>query len=186
MNCSRAAQWLQLYIDGRLEAKRLAPLESHLQQCPRCARDLAQLERMRGALVATVATPEPPDLERTIRARIAAYEASRIALAAARQADQAERAAWRERRWQVAAIATILALTYFLLPTSAHASLGTTLNRGLPGIVQALTSPGPDSVAWAAWVAGAMVVLLLTVYLMRADASAGLRRSIADRWPQLW
>jgi hypothetical protein len=125
----------------------------------------------------------PPDLERAILARIAAYEATRIATA---ESHRVNRIARRERLWQAAAVVAVLVLAYFLLPSSAQSSLDTTLNHGVPGIVQTLTSPGPDSVAWAAWAAGALAALLLTVYLARADASAGLRRSIADRLPQLW
>jgi anti-sigma factor RsiW len=183
MRCSQAVEWLQLYVDDRLELSHLAQLERHVHQCPSCQRELAAIERVRAVLTPDEAVAEPADLERVIRARITLYELQRTAEAAERQA---RRLAWRERSWQVAALVSILVLTYLLLPSATQSSLNATLYHGLPGLLDALTAPGPDSVAWAAWAVGALAVLSLAVYLARADASAGLRRSIAERLPQLW
>jgi anti-sigma factor RsiW len=181
MRCSQATDWLQLYLDGRLHVNRLAKLEAHLRSCPRCRQELATLERIRVSLREGEAVVEPPTLERAILARIAAFEAAR-----ASAAESANAAGWRERKWQIAALVALIALMYYLLPSATLTSLSGTLSHGLPGIVGALTTPGPDSVAWAAWAVGALAVLVLAVRFARADASAGLRRSIAERLPQLW
>jgi anti-sigma factor RsiW len=182
MRCSQVATWLQLYLDDRLHISRLAKLEAHLRECPRCHSDLATLEEIRATLAERESVAEPPNLERVILARIAAYEAARFT--AAESANAA--AGWRERRWQVAALVALVAIIYWLLPSATQANLALTFSRGLPGIVGALTAPGPNSVAWAAWAVGALAVLVLAVRFARADVSAGLRRSIAQRLPQLW
>ncbi|MBF6590138.1 MAG: zf-HC2 domain-containing protein [Ktedonobacterales bacterium] len=182
MRCSQATERLQVYIDGRLDARQLAPLERHLQSCSRCRQHLVSFEVIRSALATREeAVIEPPDLAPVIMRRIAALEAPRAAALA-----PAATPGWRERTWQMVALVAALALAVLLLPPGAQSNLTETVNRGLPGLLQALTAPGPDSVAWAAWAVGAFVVLLLAFRFARAEASASLRRSIAQRLPQLW
>jgi predicted anti-sigma-YlaC factor YlaD len=36
MNCRKASRWISLELDGELDGSRLARLEEHLGQCPRC------------------------------------------------------------------------------------------------------------------------------------------------------
>jgi anti-sigma factor RsiW len=86
MNCSQYADWLQLSVDGRLDAGRQRSLDAHLAVCAMCQHDYALLEEVRDAL----AMPVVADVDFTdaIRGRIARYEQ---AAAARRERQQAFR-----------------------------------------------------------------------------------------------
>src|SRR5215470_15658355 len=79
MRCARAMTLLQLYVDGRLKAGHLAPLETHLDGCGRCRSELAVLEAICASAADGEAVVEPADLTGRILARLAAYETRRSA-----------------------------------------------------------------------------------------------------------
>ena len=54
MNCSQYADWLQLSVDGRLDAAQQRSLDAHLAVCAECQHDYALLEEVRDALAMPV------------------------------------------------------------------------------------------------------------------------------------
>ena len=69
MKCVQYADWLQLSVDGRLDADRQCTMDAHLAACAACQHDYALLEEVRDAL-AMPAVAEI-DLTAAIRGRIA-------------------------------------------------------------------------------------------------------------------
>jgi anti-sigma factor RsiW len=182
MTCKRAAYWLQLYIDGRLERTRLARLEQHLAICGACPQELALLEQIRDGARASELVAEPAELTERILYRIAAYEA--------RHAARAEEWLPGVPRWAIGWRSAVVALLVFaalaLLQPGAFATLSDTLSRHATNAYTLLMAPGPDAISWGVWVGGLVAALLLTVWFARADASSAWRRAISERLPQLW
>lgn len=178
MSCSQATNWLQHYIDGRLDVSRLVHLERHLRTCNACRDDLALFELLRASLAEDERATAAPDLTPLIMQRIAVHEIQR---AAARVTP-----AWHDRRWQVAALTIALGIALVLFNPGLTANLTGTLNHGFPGVVAALTAPGPESAPWGVWLAGAIAVVILLLRFTRADAYTSWRRALAERLPQLW
>jgi predicted anti-sigma-YlaC factor YlaD len=183
MTCKKAAYWLQLYIDGRLDRSRLARLEQHLHACAACREDRVVLEQIRACACEGELVAEPADLTERVLARIAAYEARR-----ARSAEDwlsgipAWALSWRSI---VVAMAVVVALA-FLFEPRAFARLSASLSSQATSIYALLMMPGPDSISWGIWAGGVAAALMLAVWFARADASSSLRRAIAERLPQLW
>ena len=196
MRCGQASGWISLYLDGRLDVRRLGRLERHLMSCEECRRDLARLRLAQAALREERIVEEPANLHEAVMRRIAAYEAQRASEAAmARQrtaARQAERRARRTQAWRAAGVRRALALVVALVAFVIWAQIATpNLLSGMaehlgPNVLQLLFTPGPDEVAWSLWIAGAVLAVAIFTWLARADASEELRRALADRLPQLW
>ena len=84
MSCVRARHWLQLYIDDRLDPRRLQKLEVHVGVCASCRHELAVLEQIAAGLhVGLVA--EPADLHDRVMHRIAEAEIRRAAARASQE-----------------------------------------------------------------------------------------------------
>lgn len=49
-DCERCRQWIKDYLGGELDPSDLAPMEAHLEGCPACVREKADLERTLGCL----------------------------------------------------------------------------------------------------------------------------------------
>lgn len=178
MRCTQAQPRLQLYLDGRLDVRQLTPLQEHIRQCAACRNELVLLEAVCEAVARQDPMGDAPDLAPRVMARIAALEAHRAAPASAR-------AARGVRSWQgVAALITLVALWLIGRPGS-QGLLTATMSRTASALVQTLLSPGPDSIAWAAWVVGAMTMLVLAFRFMRVEATSAWR-ALAQRLPQLW
>ncbi|MGH2502264.1 MAG: anti-sigma factor family protein, partial [Ktedonobacterales bacterium] len=99
MKCGRASAWMSLYVDGRLDVRRLNQLEQHLMGCPECRRDLARLRLMQSALSEERLVDEPVGLHESVLRRISAFEAQQASAAAmerqrvaARKAAKAQKA----------------------------------------------------------------------------------------------
>ena len=196
MRCGQASGWISLYLDGRLDVRRLGRLESHLMSCAECRRDLARLRLVQTALHEEQPVEEPANLNEAVMRRIAAYEARRASVAAmARQraaALRAERRAQRAQVWRGVGARRALALVVALAALAVWAQMATpNLLPGMaerlgPNVLQLLFTPGPDEIAWSVWIAGVALALAIFTWLARADASEELRRALADRLPQLW
>ncbi len=183
MTCKKAAYWLQLYIDGRLERSRLAHLEQHLTACDRCREELTLLEQIRDCAQESELVAEPTDLTERILDRVAAFEAHR-----ARRAEE-----WLPGvpqwalGWRSAVLAMLILLALIVLAEpGALARVSDTLANHATSAYTLLLMPGPDSISWGIWVGGVAAALALTVWFVRADASSAWRRAISQRLPQLW
>jgi anti-sigma factor RsiW len=205
MKCGRASAWMSLYVDGRLDVRRLNQLEQHLMGCPECRRDLARLRLMQSALSEERLVDEPVGLHGSVMRRISAFEAQQASAAAmerqrvaARKAAKAQKA---ERKVSGAqpglgglgiGARRALALVGALLLVFAWAQLtqptllpGAAQHLG-PNLLQLLVTPGPYQIAWSVWIAGAALALGIFTWFARTDASEELRRALAERLPQLW
>lgn len=60
MKCQEARKMLSAFHDGELPADRRVAVEVHVESCPRCAAELAQLRRL-SELAASLDAPPPPD-----------------------------------------------------------------------------------------------------------------------------
>lgn len=183
MTCKKAAYWLQLYLDGRLDRSHLARLEQHLQSCMACREDRILFEQIREGASEGELVAEPADLTERVVARVAAYEASRASSPEEWLAGVPQWAlSWRSAAF---ALVVVVALTYLAAPRE-FMRLSESLAGAATVAYSLLLAPGPDSISWGIWAAGCAVALMLTVWLVRADASSALRRAIAQRLPQLW
>jgi hypothetical protein len=183
MNCSRAEKLLNLYVDGRLDVRRLPLLEEHVHSCAVCRAKLAVFEAVRESLADDRPVAEPPGLTERILARVAAFEARRVA-APARQFTL---------RWAdgllAALLATLTTLLFILLDPSLRASLPQDISRAFPGVVALLNVSGPGSIAWVAWIVWVAAGLALTIWFAGAEVRSSWRRSLSERipqFPQLW
>jgi len=195
MRCGQASGWISLYLDGRLDVRRLGRLERHLMSCAECRRDLARLRLVQVALREEQSVEEPAALNEAVMRRIAAYEAQRAsdaALARQRAALRAERRTRRAQAWRAVGARRALALVVAGAALAVWAQMvAPTLISGMaerlgPNVLQLLFTPGPDEIAWSVWIAGAGLALAIFTWLARADASEELRRALAERLPQLW
>lgn len=66
MQCENAIELLSVYHDGELSAEERAALEVHLETCPRCAAELAELRRL-SELTSKLDDPQP---KRELRDRV--------------------------------------------------------------------------------------------------------------------
>lgn len=179
MTCSRARTWLQLYVDGRIEARRLGPLEAHLRGCAACRHELSMLETVCESLSELPTVAEPVGLTNLILARIAAFEV-RQAAADVRQFGL---------RWADALLAALLAtmttLLFVLVDPSLRATVPSLVSHSFPAFVALLTKSGPGSIAWIAWIVWLTVGFGLAFWLAGAEVRSTWRRSVSQHLPQL-
>ncbi|HKT40608.1 MAG TPA: zf-HC2 domain-containing protein, partial [Ktedonobacterales bacterium] len=143
MKCEQYADWLQLSVDGRLDAIRQRSLDAHLAVCAACRHDYALLEEVRDALAMPVVADI--DLTDAIRQRVARYELL--------MADRRERIrAFRRDMLRNSAIILVLLMLVvaFLQPGLWHSATDS-VQRTWPQVVMLAMSPGPYSIAWAIW-----------------------------------
>lgn len=187
MTCKKAAYWLQLYIDGRLDPARHTHVEHHLATCPACRRELALLECVRTVAGENDLIAEPADLTQRVLDRVAAHEAQRAARAQDWLAGAAGRAAnWRAANWRAIALALVALAALALLEPGNASAFTSALSQHIESAYVLLLTPGPDSISWGVWGAGGLIAGAFTVWFARADAPSGVRRAIAQRLPQLW
>lgn len=60
MRCQRARRLLSAYLDGEVDPRRRARLESHLAGCATCSAELARLRAQWDRLAEVEQVPEPP------------------------------------------------------------------------------------------------------------------------------
>lgn len=177
MTCKRASTWLQLYVDGRLNVRRLVWLEEHLESCRACREDLDVLEAICHGSAALAYAYEPADLTERIMRRVAAVERRRAA---------AGRGAFG-LGWADGLLASLLATVMtalFLwfqpaLSQQASAALVSNLLALDRGVVE-LVNTWSAWVVWAVWVGAG---LGLALWFAGGEVRAGWRRALADRLP---
>lgn len=182
MTCKKAARLLQLYTDGRLPRAQHASLERHLAECAACREESALLDHIVRAARDEELIPEPADLTQRVLDRIAVYEARR---AARTQEWMPAPARWAVG-WRAVLAAMMVLAALALLQPGAFATFTQALSRHAELAYNLLMTPGPDSISWWVWAAGALVVGVFMLWFVRAEASAGWRRAISQRFPQLW
>ncbi|HEU4593090.1 MAG TPA: zf-HC2 domain-containing protein [Steroidobacteraceae bacterium] len=66
MKCEEARPLIESYLDGELDRGEVDRIEAHLSGCAHCRAELAELERLRGALRALPRQPAPAQLRRRL------------------------------------------------------------------------------------------------------------------------
>lgn len=178
MTCTHASRQIQLYVDGRLAPRALAPLEAHLAGCAACRAELEALEMICASLVELPLEPEPRNLTALVLARVAGYEAQRTR----------ERERQFSLHWADALLAALLAsvatLGFVLLDPALRATFPAAFSHAFPALVSLLGAPGPGSIAWIAWIVWVFAGLGLAVWFAGSEARATWRRSITERIPR--
>src|SRR5262245_12048162 len=135
MRCTRAVTLLQLYVDGRLEARYLAPLEAHLDSCVRCRDELALLEAICASASEAEALIVPPDLTEHILARVTMSQSRR---SAATMSGFGLR--WADAL-RAALLATATTCLFILLSPALRLSVGNEISHSFPEVVALLLAP---------------------------------------------
>jgi anti-sigma factor RsiW len=178
MTCAGVEQWLQLYLDGRLDARRLPALERHLAHCAACQADLGRLELVREALTVGALMQQPPDLSPTIMRRVADLEARRAAIVGQRSFAPG----WGDGA--LAAILATLATAIFLIFQPAlRQAAATTGGHVLDAAERAVGLVVMGSSSWLAWFVWVLAGLCLTIWLAGSEVRAGWRRALMERLP---
>ena len=72
MNCERVRERMMEWLDGRIDPATATELKAHIDQCPECQRELAQLRQMVTLLEVPAAVRPSPALRRGVLAAIEA------------------------------------------------------------------------------------------------------------------
>ena len=68
MNCREIQTLIHGYVDGELDLTKSPEIEQHLQECPECARDYANLQSIRAAIKdSDLYSRTPPGLAKRVR-----------------------------------------------------------------------------------------------------------------------
>ncbi len=70
MRCSKAEKFLSPYIDGELEARETALLESHLAQCEKCAGKFEEATQLRELFMSAERFPAPNNFSAEVMERV--------------------------------------------------------------------------------------------------------------------
>lgn len=187
--CRRANVWLQLYVDGRLDPRRLPALEQHLDACAECRAALSAYEVVAQSAGMPEGAPEPAQLTALILARIAAYEAQK-------QSHGQTVAAQRRQfalRWADALLAAMLATVSTLLFALLNPGVREAMAHTFPLAATMLGAPGPGAIAWSAWIVWIASGTGLTLVLAGGEVRTAWRKRLIARlgqwqrpqWPTL-
>jgi predicted anti-sigma-YlaC factor YlaD len=178
MTCKRASAWLQLYVDGRLDMRRLVRLEEHLDACQACREDLDVLEAICHGAATLDTAYEPADLTAHVMRRVADLEARR--LAAGRRGFGL---GWADALLAGLLATVMTALFLWFQPALSQEASAAVMRSVLTadrGIAEMLST-------WSAWVVWAVWVgagLALAIWFAGSEVRAGWRRTLAERLPR--
>ena len=71
MNCSKAHQQLQYYVDGQLSIRQIHLLEAHISSCTACQNELSLLQEVVDSLYDLQSVTEPTYMTLRIMERVA-------------------------------------------------------------------------------------------------------------------
>ena len=106
--CPRVQGLLEAFYEGLLSSRQAEIVAAHVQQCPSCSRELAQIEKIAMALAAVPETEPGAEIVHRISTRVAALPAP---MSGRRQA-----AGWRRVEVLAAACVALLAIWRYALP----------------------------------------------------------------------
>lgn len=181
MSCERITMWIQLYLDGRLDMRRLTRLEHHLAGCADCRHELEQMEAICQAAAAPVAAlgvSESAELTHAVMARIALVETRR---------EQARQCVEFSPGWGDALLAALLATLATALLLALQPALrqpvaqllGEALDN-MRHVLMVRLGDSPEWLAWVVWVGGGV---LLALAFAGAEVRANWRRTLLARLP---
>lgn len=121
MNCDDAKQLIMAYLDGELPSEEVSRLKEHLAACTACGRELAEQQRLIGAIKALPRAPAPESLARNISAAIVA-----------RPSGTARGFAWLKRYGALAASLAIAMVAAVLIAKSHKGADATRQTKDAP------------------------------------------------------
>ena len=197
MTCSRAQEWMQLYLDKRLSLTRIRALERHMERCEQCRAEWMLLEDVAAGVHSLEHIIEPAELTEAVMTRIAAVTAQpplETPAALQRQKQRVVRVApFHLAAWDIllsTILATLVVLGFVLAQPVLRDTLGTLVNPAIAaslGVFQALFSPNdglvPFWLVWALWVGLGIAITLLVA---GSEIRSLWRQRIRERLPQTW
>ncbi|HEV7125817.1 MAG TPA: zf-HC2 domain-containing protein [Ktedonobacterales bacterium] len=176
MNCSQAEWWMQLYVDGRLDTRRLAQLEPHIQTCASCREDLALLELVSRTASAHVEVREPDGLTAAILLRVAELEARNARKPHVFEPGLVD-------ALLAATLATLVTAGFLLFQPVLRQAVSQALAHALLGVNHTAIAALGDSPGWLAWAVCIMLGLLLALAFAGGEVRATWRRNLMTRLP---
>lgn len=178
MTCARARIWIQLYLDGRLDAVRLARLQGHVAECAACREELAVLEMFCQGAVAESIAGQPVDVTDVVMARIADFEERR----AAAGVTSGFALAWADA--VLAAVLATLATGLFLFfQPSLWRMSSTAASRALGALGHDIADQLATWSPWVAWIVCVGLGMALTIWFAGGEVRAGWRKALMARLP---
>lgn len=181
MSCGRMMRWIQLYLDGRLETRRLARLEHHLAECVDCRDELDQMQAICQAAavpVTVLGVRESADLTNAVMTRIALLETRR-----ARSRQGAEFTPGWGDALLAAMLATLATAVLLALQPSLWHPVSLAFGHALDTMRHSLMVRLGDSPEWLAWVVWVGGGVLLALAFAGAEVRANWRRTLLARLP---
>lgn len=176
MKCAQAEQWLQLYVDDRLESRRLAALERHLQTCDPCQQDLVLLRFVSHAVASPAPVREPDGLTEAIMCRVAQAQTHSAS------APRVFEPAWVDAVL-AAVLATLATACFLVFQPALRAALARNLDQALLALNHTAVGALGDSPGWLAWGVCIGLGLLLTLAFAGGEVRAAWWRNLMTRLP---
>ena len=127
-----ATHWLGAYLDGELRGLRLRWVESHLEECAVCGRELEALVRLRTLLLESPAMEAATPPERFV---------AQVALRLPHRQEQPPAQRALELSWRMVPVGLLLTLAFVQTAFTIAGVLQVALSMGLGGDVAALLLP---------------------------------------------
>ena len=197
MTCSRAQEWMQLYLDNRLSLSRIRTLEHHMERCEQCRAEWMLLEDVVAGIHSLEHVIEPAGLTEVVMARIAAATAQPPLEPSAALQWQKQRPL-RAAPFHLAArdiilstiLATLLVLSFVLAQPALRDTLSTLVNPAIAAglsVFQALFSPNDGIVPlWLVWALWVILGISITLFVAGSEIRSLWRQRIRERLPQTW
>jgi hypothetical protein len=173
MTCRRAGYWLQLSLDDRLDLRRRARLEEHLEGCPTCRDDLLLLGVVCQGAMGPEDAPDSAELTRAIMERVAELERRRAAVARR----PAFAPAWADALL-AGGLATLVTALFLVFQPGLRLALATPLARSLLPLERGADALAGTLAGWVAWVVWGAIGLSLAIYFAGSEVRTSWRRML--------
>jgi anti-sigma factor RsiW len=170
---------MQLSIDGRLDTRRQAQLDQHLQICASCREDLALLELVSRTASAHVEIHEPDGLTESIMRRVAESEAHNAHSTASRYLFEPS----LRDGVLAATLATVATVGFLLFQPVLRQAVFQAVAQALLDVNRATIAALSDSPGWLAWAVCILLGLLLALAFAGGEVRATWRRNLMTRLP---
>jgi hypothetical protein len=182
MQCHRARQQVQYYLDHRLSLQQVRDLEAHLTSCPDCHAELLLLEEIARGLETTHVVAEPESMHAQIMQRVSVVSQ----LPASR-----EYSPWRPSLAEIlvaALLATIATIGSILqqpvlrsmLPlANGHDFLSLAFLHGM----NFLLSMNSSTLTLSLWITGTLLGICITLALAGTEMRSQWFKAMLDRLP---
>lgn len=190
MHCSKAANYIQLYIDKRLPIAKLRVLEVHLSECSACRQYLHYMETIEQSFSSLDQVIEPENLTHNIMHRVALSE---------RQAELARQEAQIDANFVplrpsfseilvVLFLATFVTISFFLGQPTLRASLPIAnghdeLSLLLINSWNSLLNLNDSTLMLIFWVGGTILGIWITLLVAGSEMRTIWFKAVQDRLP---